>query len=51
MLGSYVWVKDPRTLTPGTGDSTALWLTLGALLVAALGTGSVLAYRRREQQD
>jgi len=50
MLGSYVWVKDPRTLTPGTGDGTTLWLLFGALLVAALGTGLVLAYRRREQE-
>ena len=50
ILDSYVWVKDPRTLTPGTGDSSALWLLFGALLVAALGTGCVLAYRRREQE-
>ena len=50
MFGSYVWVKDPRTLTPGTGDSATLWLLLGALMVAALGTGLVLAHRRREQE-
>ena len=50
-LVSTVWVKDPRTLTPGTGDGTALWLMLGALMVAALGTGLVFAHRRREQQD
>ena len=48
MLTSYVWVKAP--VTPKTGDSTTLWLLFGALLVAALGTGCVLAYRKREQQ-
>jgi len=49
-LVSTVWVKDPATLVPGTGDSTTLWLLLGALMVAALGTGLVLAHRRREQE-
>ena len=51
LITSYVWVKDPRTLTPGTGDSTTLWLLIGALMVAALGCGLVLAHKRREQED
>ena len=33
---------------PATGDSTIVML-LGALMVAALGTGAVFAYRRRRQ--
>jgi len=37
--------------TPGTGDSTTLWLLLGALMLAAFGTGLVLAYRHCEQQE
>ena len=47
---SYVWVKDPKTLTPGTGDSTTLWLLVSALMITAIGTGCVLAYRKREQK-
>ena len=46
---SFVWVRG--TTTPGTGDSAALWLLLGALLIAALGTASVFAYRKRTQQE
>ena len=53
VITSYVWVKEipsPPVPGPATGDSDTLWLLLGALLVAALGTGCVLAYRRREQE-
>jgi len=46
---SYVWVK--AATTPGTGDSTAPWLLIAALMVAALGTASVLAYRKREEKE
>jgi len=49
ILASYVWVKAQTT--PGTGDSSALWLLLGALMVAALGCGLVFAHRHREQQE
>ena len=46
---SFVWVKDTTTTVPGTGDGTALALLLGALMVAALGTGLVFAHKRRRQ--
>jgi len=48
---SSVWILDPTTLTPGTGDSATLWLLFGALMVAALGCGLVFAHRRREQPE
>jgi len=51
LFASFVWVKDVTTPVPGTGDSTTLWLLLGALMAAALGTGLVLAYRKRAQQE
>ena len=50
MPASFVWVKVVAT-TPGTGDSTALRLLLGALMVAALGTASVLVHRKRAQRE
>ena len=48
---AFVWVKAPETSIPGTGDNTAKWLMLGALMVAALGTSAFLVYKRRQQQD
>ena len=51
VVTSYVWVRDPRTLVPPTGDNTSLWLMIGSLMIAAIGTGCVLAYRRREQKE
>ena len=53
MTTSFVWVKFDAFIlpqTPGTGDGGALWLLIGALLVVALGCGSVLVYRRRSRK-
>jgi len=51
ILASFVWVKEVTTSTPGTGDSAALLLLLGVFIVAALGTGLMLAYRRIRKED
>jgi LPXTG-motif cell wall-anchored protein len=46
---STVWIKDPNTTIPGTGDTSA-WLLIGVLAIALLGAvATVFALRRRRQ--
>ncbi|MCL2632378.1 MAG: hypothetical protein FWD45_04765 [Coriobacteriia bacterium] len=45
--GGYRTGEPAKPTTPGTGDM-AIWLTAGAFILLAAGSGSLLVYRRRQ---
>jgi len=46
---SFIWVKDINYSVPPTGDGDTLRLLLCAILVAMLGMGCVLVYRKHQK--